>query len=152
MKHLRLLFVLPALSLTHIPAWAGYGLPNDSSQAINLDQLVVTATRTKKTLANTPVVTRVITADDISRLDATNLRDVLEAELPGVEYSFSMNQQVSLKLQGMGGMSILILVDGERLAGETLDNTDFQRLTTDDIERIEIVKGAASALYGSNSV
>lgn len=92
MKHLRLLFVLPVLSLTHIPAWAGYGLPNDSSQAINLDQLVVTATRTKKTLANTPVVTRVITADDISRLDATNLRDVLEAELPGVEYSFSMNQ------------------------------------------------------------
>ena len=119
---------------------------------IYLNTVTVTGTRTPKTLDNTPVVTRVITAEDIRKLDATNIKDVLMAEIPGVEFSYSMNQQVSMRLQGLGGMSVLFLIDGERLAGETLDNIDFQRLNMDNIERIEIVKGAASALYGSNSV
>ncbi len=119
---------------------------------INLEAVTVTGTRTPRTLCESPVVTRVITRDDIDKLDATNLKDVLVAELPGLEFSFSMDQQVSLTMSGLGGMSILVLVDGERLAGETLDNTDFLRLNTDDIESIEITKGAASALYGSNSV
>lgn len=127
-------------------------LPSDTTKAYDLDQVVVTGTRTPKTLANTPVVTRVITAEDIKLLDATNIKDVLVAEIPGLEFSYSMNQQVSMQMQGLGGMSILILIDGERLAGETLDNTDFQRLNMDNIDHIEIVKGAASALYGSNSV
>jgi len=114
--------------------------------------VTVTGTRTPKLLGNSPVVTQVITADEIEKIDATNIRDVLVTELPGLEFTYSMDQQVSLTMQGLGGMAILFLVDGERLAGETLDNTDFLRLNTDDIERIEIVKGAASALYGSNSV
>ena len=117
-----------------------------------LNTVTITGTRTPKTLDNTPVVTRVITADDIKKLDATNIKDVLLAEIPGVEFTYAMNQQVNMRMQGLGGMSVLFLIDGERLAGETLDNTDFQRLSMDNIERIEIVKGAASALYGSNSV
>lgn len=119
---------------------------------INLSAVAVTGTRTPHTLAQTPVVTQIITAEEIAKIDATNIKDVLVTELPCVEFSYSMNQQVSLKLQGLGGLAVLFLVDGERLAGETLDNTDFLRLNTDNIERVEIVKGAASALYGSNSV
>lgn len=46
----------------------------------------------------------------------------------------------------------MFLVDGERLAGETLDNVDYSRLNMDNVQRIEIVKGAASSLYGSNAV
>lgn len=119
---------------------------------INLQTVTVTGTRTPKLLENTPVVTQIITAADIAKTDATNIKDVLLTELPGLEFTLSMNQQVSLNMQGLGGMAILFLVDGERMAGETLDNIDFQRISTDNIERIEIVKGAASALYGSNSV
>ena len=119
---------------------------------INLQTVTVTGTRTPKLLENTPVVTQIITAADIAKIDATNIKDVLLTELPGLEFTLSMNQQVSLNMQGLGGMAILFLVDGERMAGETLDNIDFQRISTDNIERIEIVKGAASALYGSNSV
>lgn len=119
---------------------------------VNLQTVTVTGTMTPKTLANTPVVTRIITADDIRKHDATNIRDVLEAELPGVEYSQAMNRQDVMTMQGLGGKSILFLIDGERMAGETLDNIDFRRMSVDNIERIEIVKGAASALYGSNAV
>lgn len=46
---------------------------------------------------------------------------------------------------------MLVLVDGERLAGETMDDVDFTRLSMDNVDHIEIVKGAASALYGSNA-
>lgn len=123
-----------------------------SEDMINLQAVTVTGTRTPKLLENTPVVTQVITAADIAKTDATNIKDVLLTELPGLEFTLSMNQQVSLNMQGLGGMAILFLIDGERMAGETLDNIDFQRISTDNIERIEIVKGAASALYGSNSV
>lgn len=117
-----------------------------------LDQVVVTGTRTPKLLKDAPIVTRVISESDIRRMDATNIGDLLQTELPGIEFSYSMNQQTSLNMSGFGGNSVLFLVDGERLAGETLDNVDYSRLNMDNVQRIEIVKGAASSLYGSNAV
>lgn len=117
-----------------------------------LDQVVVTGTRTPKLLKDAPIVTRVISELDIKRMDATNIGDLLQTELPGIEFSYSMNQQTSLNMSGFGGNSVLFLVDGERLAGETLDNVDYSRLNMDNVQRIEIVKGAASSLYGSNAV
>lgn len=120
--------------------------------AVNMATVVVTGTRTPKLLKDVPIVTRVITADEIKKVDATHIGDLLQAELPGIEFSYSMDQQVSLNMQGFGGNAVLFLVDGERLAGETLDNIDYNRLNMDNVERIEIVKGAASSLYGSNAV
>lgn len=124
----------------------------EADTCLNLDQVIVTATRTPKPLKNVPVVTRVITAEEIRRTDATHIGELLQQELPGIEFSFSMNQQVSLNMQGFGGNSVLFLVDGERLAGETLDNIDYSRLNLDNVGRIEIVRGSASTLYGSNAV
>lgn len=117
-----------------------------------LETVVITATRTPKLLKDVPVVTRVIEARDIKNVDVANVQDLLQTELPGIEFTYSMNQQVSLSMQGFDGNSVLFLIDGERMAGETLDNVDYSRLGLDDVERIEIVKGAASSLYGSNAV
>ena len=117
----------------------------------NLNDVVVTATRTPKLLKDVPIQTRLITQKDIQRTDATDVQDLLQQEMPGVEFSYAMNQQRHMNFCGFGGQSILILIDGERLAGETLDDVDFTRLNMANVERIEIVKGAASALYGSNA-
>lgn len=120
-------------------------------KVVNLGQVVVTGTRTPKQLLSSPVLTRVISASDIRQADATNLQDLMQQTLPGVEFSYAANQQVHMNFAGFGGQSMLILVDGERLAGETMDDVDFCRLTMDNVDHVEIVKGAASALYGSNA-
>ena len=123
--------------------------PLDSIHYLN--DVVVTGTRTPKLLKDAPIQTRVITATDIEKADATNVEDLLQQEMPGVEFSYAMNQLKHMNLCGFGGQGILFMVDGERLAGETMDDVDFTRLNMANVERIEIVKGAASALYGSHA-
>ena len=144
-----------ALAAALLPPWlhaAGTEPADSIGPARDLGQVVVTATRTPRPLKDVPVPTRVITARDLERLDAADVQDALEQEVPGLEFTYAMDQQTSLRLSGFGGSSVLFLVDGERMAGETLDNVDYARLTLDDVERIEIVKGAASTLYGSQAV
>lgn len=114
--------------------------------------VVVTGTRTPKTLKDVPIVTRVITSAEIEKRNAADIKELLQQELPGMEFSFSMNQQTTLDMQGFGGNGVLFLIDGERMAGETMDNIDYSRIDLQSIERIEIVKGAASSLYGSAAV
>ena len=145
--------LFPLLCLTPWAALAQSGiLAIDSiSKQFDLGEVVVTGTRTPKFLKDTPIQTHVITSRDIEKHDATNIQDLLQQELPGVEFSYAMNQQTHLNFSGFGGQGILFLVDGERLAGETMDDVDFTRLNMGNVERIEIVKGAASALYGSNA-
>lgn len=151
--------LIPALCLAHVCAVAQNAMSADRldeyidsiSRQFDLGEVVVTGTRTPKFLKDTPIQPRVITSREIEKTDATNIQDLLQQELPGVEFSYAMNQQTHLNFSGFGGQGVLFLIDGERLAGETMDDVDFTRLNMDNVERIEIVKGAASALYGSNA-
>ena len=134
---------MPAISLSAQTAFR---------DSVELDPIVVTASHTPKSLKDAPVVTRLITLRDIKIVDATNIQDMLTQEIPGLEFGFAMSQETSLNMSGFGGNAVLFLVDGERMAGETMDNVDYNRLNLDNVGRIEIVKGASSALYGSNAV
>ena len=144
-------YILYILLGTTLLCYAKQGQEERIDTTLNLSNVVVTGTRTPKLLKDAPIQTRLITSADIERVDATNIADLLQQEMPGAEFSFSMNQQKHLNFSGFGGQSILFLVDGERLAGEAVDDIDFTRLNRSNVERIEIVKGAASALYGSNA-
>lgn len=152
-KKYKVLF-LPLL-MAAVPTYAieenGSASDGETDKLFNLDDVVVTGTRTPKLLKDVPTLPRLITAEDIRKADATDLKDLLQQELPGVEFTYAMNQQTNMNVAGFAGQNVLILIDGERLAGETMDNTDFSRLTMQNVERIEIIKGAASALYGSNA-
>lgn len=116
-----------------------------------LSEVVITGTRSPKLIKDSPVLTRVITARDIERINAPSLTGLLESELPGLE--FTSNAGVpNINMNGLGGNYVLFLVDGERIAGETRNNIDYDILNLNNIERIEIVKGALSTLYGSNAM
>lgn len=117
-----------------------------------LNPVVVTATRTPKELKDVPVATMVIGENDIKKTDASNAQELLQQAMPGFECTYSYSQQPVLDLQGFGGGHVLFLMDGERLAGETLDNVDFYRLSLLNVGQVEVVKGAASCLYGSSAM
>ena len=144
------LFFLAGMVLT-MPV-IGISAQTTIRDSVNLDPVVVTASHSPKALKDAPVVTRLITLHDIKIADATNIQDMLTLEIPGLEFGFAMSQETSLRMNGFGGNAVLFLVDGERMAGETMDNVDYNRMTLADVGRIEIVKGASSALYGSNAV
>ena len=136
-KHLRSLLAGIALS---VPAFT---LSAQSIRdSVELEPVVVTASHSPKALKDAPVVTRLITLHDIKIADATNIQDLLTQEIPGLEFGLAMSQETSLNMSGFGGNAVLFLVDGERMAGETMDNVDYNRLNLDNVGRIEIVKGA----------
>lgn len=116
-----------------------------------LDEFVVTGTRAPRLLKESPVQTHVITSKDIERSDATDIQDLLQQVMPGIEFSYAMNQQTHMNFGSFGGQSVLFLVDGERLSGETMDDVDFSRIDMSNVDHVEIVRGASSALYGSNA-
>ena len=125
-------------------------LPPDSL-SYNMNEVVVTATRTPLMLKDTPIITRVITAKDIQRRGVATLQQALEGELAGVEFH-QAGYGSSLSFQGLDARYVLFLVDGERIAGESYGNIDYARIPMDNIARIEIVRGASSVLYGSNAM
>jgi len=120
----------------------------------HLEEVVITGTRTEKLLKDSPVLTRVISNDQIIKLNPVNLQSVLEYELPGIQFGRHHGTGLTtMTFQGMEGNYVLFLVDGERIGGEgAADNIDFDRFNVDDIERVEIIKGAMSTLYGSNAL
>jgi outer membrane receptor for ferrienterochelin and colicins len=117
----------------------------------NLDQVTVTGTRTPHTLNKAPILTQVITSKEIENIDATNALEILEIEIPGIEIS-QAGYGPSLNMQGLGANYTLILVDGERMAGETDGNVDYYKINSGNIDRIELVRGASSTLYGSSAM
>jgi outer membrane receptor for ferrienterochelin and colicins len=118
----------------------------------NLDQIVVTATRTDKTLSDAPIITQVITNAEITKQGLSDIKDLLGQEVPGIEFLDNGPMGIQVNLQGLTAKNILFLVDGERIAGEKSDNIDYSRLNVNNIDRIEIIRGAASALYGSQAM
>lgn len=119
--------------------------------SIDLNAVVVTGTRTEKSLKNTPVLTQSISIQELERKDAQNIIEALEMAVPGIEFA-SQAQGKSMTLQGIDPQYVIFLVNGERLAGDTYGDIDYSRINMADIERIEVVKGASSTLYGSNAL
>ncbi len=118
---------------------------------INLNEVVVTGTKSEKSLKNVPVITQVISAPQMMALGITTVLGALEKMVPGLEVS-QFGTLTSITLQGMDAKYILFLIDGERIAGEVDGDIDYSMLNLQNIDRIEVIKGASSSLYGSNAI
>jgi outer membrane receptor for ferrienterochelin and colicins len=113
--------------------------------------VVITATRTERRAADSAVATEVISRADIEASGAENLASILE-EHQGLDVQRSAAFGASLRIQGLDPQYTLILVDGQRVAGRINGAIELARFMAEDIERIEIVRGPSSALYGADAL
>jgi outer membrane receptor for ferrienterochelin and colicins len=114
-----------------------------------LDEVAVTGLRIQRRLKDSPVITEVIDREEIQQTGATDLSDALEAY--GLMFTENaMGDYISLR--GMGGGRVLFLINGRRVPGRVAQRIQGATLPIGDVERIEIVRGAQSALYGSDGI
>ncbi len=121
-----------------------------------MEEVVVTATRLEDEIRNVPRNVTVITAEDIAQAPSNYVPDLLSREANINLQSFSgTDKQAVVDIRGMGetaSSNVLVMVDGFRLNPPDLAGPDFSTIAIDEIERIEIVRGAASVVYGSGAV
>lgn len=127
-------------------------LPFDlQKKETTLSQVVVTGTGTQHYTKDAPVQTEVISGKALKEFAGRDIEDVLGSLSPSFTYSRG-DMGSNLKLNGLKNDYILILIDGKRLNGDVGGQSDLSRININNIERIEIVKGAVSSLYGSDAI
>jgi outer membrane receptor for ferrienterochelin and colicins len=123
--------------------------PTDSLSHYELYPIVVLATRTPRDLRSVPEPIDIVTRDEISALGVTRLGDLLDAHGGAtVVHAFG----AGIQLQGLPSDYVLVLVDGEPVIGRAGGTLDLQRLHVADAERIELLRGPSSSLYGSDAL
>lgn len=120
-------------------------------QHLELQEVVVTGTGTLHHSDKAPVRTEVITRSQIEALQGRTAEEILSMLSPAFDFSPS-DMGSGITLGGFSNKYILILVDGKRLHGDQGGQNDLGKIPTESIRRIEIVKGAASSLYGSDAM
>lgn len=128
--------------------------PNVLAQDVTaLDAVVVTADRKARSIANTLAPVTVLTRADIERQQALSLPEVLQ-RTPGISMNNSggLGKATSVFLRGTNSTHALVLVDGMPVGSATTGSVAWQDLPLEHIERIEIVRGPRSSLYGSEAI
>jgi len=118
-----------------------------------LDPVMITATRQEMRVSEQLSDVSVIERSEIEAAGHSSLEEVL-AHQPGIEHSVngSFGGSSSIYMRGTNGNHVLMLVDGMRIGSATLGSVSWGRIPTSQIERIEIVRGPASSLYGSDAI
>lgn len=120
-----------------------------------LDEVVVTATKTENTVKDVPEAAEVFTREDFRQAGAQDVRGALRLAA-SLDTSSSGMVGNAVSVRGMGSDRTLILIDGRRMASEDTAETanayELDRIALSAVERIEVVRGNASALYGSDAL
>ena len=124
-----------------------------SQEEHKMEEVVVTATKTEKLLMDVPVRTEVITSEEIEAKGAVNLYEAL-AGIPGVrvEEQCSYCNFSIVRMQGLEAGTVQVLIDGQPIYSGLAGVYGLQQIPASNIERIEIIEGSSSALYGSSAI
>lgn len=121
--------------------------------ATDADEVVVTATRTARTVDETLAPVTVITRDDIERRQASSVEDLLRG-VPGLSIANNggPGKSTALFLRGTESDHVLVLIDGVKVGSATSGGASLQDIPVELVERIEVVRGPRSSLYGSEAI
>jgi outer membrane receptor for ferrienterochelin and colicins len=112
--------------------------------------VVVTGRRSEEILGDAPIAIEVIDRQQIASIGARDVGQILSTQ-PGIQIERSFRGD-AIQMQGLDPQHTLVLVDGERIVGARDGALDLTRFFASDVERIEIVRGPASAIYGSDAM
>jgi len=115
------------------------------------DVVEITSSRKETRISESPILTHIITSKELEATSALDFYQAIQMIIPNVMFSPDYHG-TNLKIQGLDSEYVLILIDGDRIAGNTVGNIDFSKFNINEIDRIEILKGNASTLYGSNAI
>ena len=152
MKQFKFTFFLLTLIFAFIPVAQAQDKGSEPL-AVELEKTVVTATKTEHTLGDVPVAAEVITKEEIKAKNIKTVQDAL-IHLTGIKIRKSCGSwgnKGNVQMQGLDAKHTLILVDGQRYYGGH-GAVDIHSISIEMIERIEVIKGPASALYGSDAI
>ena len=118
---------------------------------VTLGEITVTSTKKETTIKETPLPIEIETKKTIEETNATTAPDLLSS-LPGIAIQRDGIWATSVNIRGMGSSSQVVLVDGDRIETATDLDAALSLIDLNDIERIEVIKGAASSLYGTGAL
>ncbi|MDZ7724465.1 MAG: TonB-dependent receptor [candidate division KSB1 bacterium] len=116
-----------------------------------LSDVVVTASRSPQIYKNVAVPTRVVQRREIEARGALDVADALKTR-PGIVIQRGTSGEKNVTLNGIDGKRVLVLVDGVPFSARLNDKVNLAHIDADQVDRIEIVKGPGSALYGSDAM
>ncbi len=124
-----------------------------AAPTLNADDVVVTASRIPQRKESVIADVTVITREEIERAGQSTFVELLQTQ-PGVEISSNggMGSNASIFLRGTNSNQVLVLIDGLRINSVTDGRTNFGNIPLAQIERIEILRGPASSLYGQDAI
>ena len=135
------------------PSFAQVAQPLAPASGPTLAETVVTASRLAVPITDVLADVSVVTREVLDKAGPGSLRDVL-AQLPGVQItaSGSLRSSTGVFLRGASTSQTIVLIDGIRVGSATSGGASYENMPLDRIERIEVLRGAASALYGPDAV
>ena len=141
-----------AIALASPAAYAANENPRFDEQ-LKLPEVVVTASRTAESKGDTYSAVTVFTRDDIERLQPSTVADLLR-RTPGVQIiqNGGRGSTTGVFIRGTKTAQTLVLIDGQRANDTNLGGAPLNTLSVDQVERIEVLRGPRSAIYGSDAI
>ena len=128
-------------------------LADTRDQALKLSDVVISANRQVQARNDSSAANTVFTRADIDRLQPTSVTDLL-SRVPGVQVAPTggRGSLPGIFIRGTKSAQSLVLVDGQRIANTTSGDSGLQYLNVDQIERVEVLRGSRSVIYGSDAI
>ncbi len=120
-------------------------------EILDTDKMVVTSTMSEKFIKDAPGAIEVITALDLIEMNAETLSDALE-DAAGLVVTTESGRIIRPSIRGTGNKHTLVLIDGRRIVSGFKDMSGIEQIPVEMVSRIEVVRGPASALYGSDAM
>jgi outer membrane receptor for ferrienterochelin and colicins len=116
-----------------------------------LEEVTISATKTAKSIAKLPIPVMIISEKEIKEFGSSKLFDVIKRQTGIVSVTAKTGTE-GLQMQGLDASYTTILLDGFPIIGRSFGALDLNRIALVDVEKIEVIKGASSSLYGSNAL